>query len=226
MISLALGNAPRAVQYEQAWADLNNRAAHPNDRAHSKCFLTYRAVDGEVSMADWQRVVEPVCTGEIKEPYAAWRWKASQACAEFYLQILRGGIPTPLVEPLPPLEVLTHYPGYTINWLRCANLVAYDKLLRGDKAGCITFIQATIDTYMQTRAQADWQVFPLMLFEARRDWFALCGLLWTMNAAGHAWRHPFPKAAWVSVDEIKKAEAGDAWIKCMIHLRQTTQAIW
>jgi hypothetical protein len=81
----------RLEQYKLAWTVLNRDNISESTlgcMAHAKCWLTYRAIDGEITLADWQEKIKPVQPEEIANDHKRGRWKSSQETAEIYLAIL------------------------------------------------------------------------------------------------------------------------------------------
>jgi hypothetical protein len=78
----------RTEQYRIAWEALGSEAYSPSDRQHARCWLTYRAFDGEVTFADWQKHVMAATIPHANASLQA-RWSISQATAELYLGIMQ-----------------------------------------------------------------------------------------------------------------------------------------
>ena len=76
----------RIDQYDQAWSCLLNPSRNSDDRLHSKCWLTYRAIDGEIKYEDWLDKIANVSA----EASPRWktRWLVSINTAAYFLCVL------------------------------------------------------------------------------------------------------------------------------------------
>ena len=107
-----------------------------SDRHNAKCFLTHRAIDGEITISDWFKHVHPNVPTYPNTPLGA-RWRVSQKTAEMYLHILHGATCDALkaaaaVEDAIAEKAAELWPPCVLNWTRVKVLLAYMEHLKGE----------------------------------------------------------------------------------------------
>jgi hypothetical protein len=131
---------PQPEQYDLAWRLLGDEKASPIDRANAKCWLTYRAVDGDITINDWYRCVDSAELPEIPKGPFFYRWESSQKTAEVYLHLLQGEIEhysiakAELLQDFKNKPVLENWHQSALNLLRVKCLDIYEKYLCDEEA--------------------------------------------------------------------------------------------
>lgn len=132
--------SPQPEQYKLAWSLLGDISASPTDRANAKCWLTYRAVDGAITIEDWHRCVASADLPIIAKGPFYYRWKSSQDTAEVYLHLLQGNFADytaakrKLLEDFEEGEVLKNWHQSALNLVRIKCLDIYENHLNGKDA--------------------------------------------------------------------------------------------
>ena len=126
---------PRSEQYRLAWDVLGNSEYSGSDRHNARCWLTYRAVDGEVTFQHWNQHVMALTLPHAGQSMQA-RWSISQANAELYLGILND--PVLAWTAYSRLRSLVHegalhdWPAGALCVIRAACLHVYHRYLQGE----------------------------------------------------------------------------------------------
>lgn len=117
--------SPKEEKYTKAWSDLYNHNASSDDRCHAKTWLTYRAIDREITPQDYASKVLRVDTLPN-----SLRWEVSLAAAHIYYSIIiERQTPHHLIS-----SVLERRPDdlSITNSLRVHALASYSAFLRSD----------------------------------------------------------------------------------------------
>lgn len=164
--------APRTAQYKKAWADLSS--SNRNEKAHAKCWLTYRAVDGEINLDDWS---QHIAIHDL--PGIGTRWRVSQATAEFFLWVLNGchekmEEAARIVENAPIMD----WPDGLAHYCRVKSILALMQLIGGKHDECRATIESSVD-YWQTHMGAfDYKTHANRFLELRYDVHAVNFMIW------------------------------------------------
>lgn len=212
--------ASRQEQYAKAWADLLSPDATDNERAHAKCWLTYRTIDGEVPMADWTRQIEPVKNGRHL------RWDSSQITAECYLLAKIGDMQTFRIKAkrLALLgEKLADLPPMSTNYLRVMALLVYDEILHGTKEEAVLIAKEALARWQGVWATFDPLTCPWRFCEMRADCIALHAIMRMLDTLGQVQRK-FVQAKWV--EDMMATEKNTPWWKAMLAIQVHEKAIW
>ena len=121
-------------KYETAWRDVSI-SDNAESQCHAKCWLTYRAVDGDISHDDW------IAHVRVNKTSPSTRWRASQAMAEFFLNVIHG------VDWLPQWRIIQEsrqQKDAQPHYMRAASVVALQMAACGDDHGCEDLIQDAI----------------------------------------------------------------------------------
>ena len=213
-------SASRQEQYAKAWSDLLSPNATDDERAHAKCWLTYRTIDGEVPITDWTKLIEPVKNGRHL------RWDSSQVTAECYLlakigdmQLFRLKATTVRIFG----ERLAELPPMSTNYLRVMALLVYDTILHGDKAEAVTLAKEALARWQSIWATFDPLTCPWRFCEMRADCIALHAIMRMLDTLGEV-KRKFIQAKWV--EDMMATEKNTPWWKAMLAIQVHEKAIW
>lgn len=212
--------ATRQEQYVKAWHHLLSPTATNNERAHAKCWLTYRTFDGEVSIADWVKQIEPVKNG------GHLRWESSQETAECYLFAKSGDMPLfrKKAKRVALLgEKLAELPPMSTNYLRVMALLVYDEMLHGKEEEAVLIAKEALARWQSVWATFDPLLCPWRFCEMRADCIALHAIMRMLDALGQVQRK-FIQAKWV--DDMMATEKHTPWWKAMLAIQIHEKAIW
>lgn len=146
-----ISDMPRAQQYELAW-----KAVAEKDlaiRANGKCWLTYRAVEGELTFDEWTKHIETVPTPDLAlHP----RWFVSLSTGIVYLKTLNQ----PMQEAMPTIEKIIAFdpdecPGMLLNYMRVAAILANHLFIEGKKKHCMEVVHNSIATWQRVVSSID-----------------------------------------------------------------------
>lgn len=171
--------APRCDQYARAWKLLLSPATREDERAHAKCWLTYRCADGEVSYADYLAYIKPVEIelATLSEQQKA-RWRVSlgmaQVCAGILNTYSRDWVRKAydLWEKCIVSEITKH-PPCLMTFTRLAVALAYDRHLHADRGGVERIATQTWGRYKKAVSEWDWSKNPFRPMEATEDMKAM-----------------------------------------------------
>lgn len=170
--------APKTQQYDKAWADLV--AADQFDRAHAKCWLTYRAVDGEITLDDWLKHVA-MCniTG------TGTRWRVSQSTAEFFLWTLHGNKENADEAAQVVFDAdLLQWPDGLSHYCRLKSIIALQSYVSGNVDCCCDIIRNTIAFWKQIMCGFDFTKNANRFLEIRHDLHAINLMIWIGGHVG------------------------------------------
>lgn len=223
MISQLLPNTqtPKSECYKIAWGALVNSPSNcsPEQRAHAKCWLTYRTVDGEITLADWLLKIDPQAIKLIKDAKCAIRWQVSQATAEAYLMILTRQTWQPYArrawEPMASggLDV---WPGGATNAMRVCALLAYAEMVAGDFDAAKGIALAGIEAWRKMWASFNLDGNPMRFAELGQD----AGPLWALTRMAKPELAPEPWA------DALVANANGPWGRAMAEVGKQKSRLW
>jgi hypothetical protein len=212
----------KGEQYAIAWKALNNVGEDftPEQRAHAKCWLTYRAADGEITAKDWQEKIFPIGYGDIQSPGMAVRWRYSLITAEVYMCILHADddwkkLAEIIFNGLSGDDLTTH-PGIATNVMRVMALYTYALYLDNDpsfKSVARNSIQAWRSMWINVNPEER----PMRFAEVAADAVPLYVMarLLTLDKALDPW-----------ADTLVNAQASTPWGKCLIELGVHPRRLW
>lgn len=217
----------RSVQFKIAWRKLLDEDAAPGERAHAKCWLTYRAVDGLVSPEHWLEKVYSVNVGYHINRQWSIRWGVSQAAAEVYLRLLRQ-----VSIPVPPEGVIAHYVDAgdlhlhapaVLCVLRVALLSAYDSFLKDDHEAAKATINEAFRVWRQVMVEFDAQWHYLRWLEMRDDALVLHALTLLQQAMGIV---KLPNLRWCSEEWLMREAGAQPWAQCLRKLGSRSNRVF
>lgn len=197
---------PIAYRTERALRWLRERPPHliqGEALAALKCFLTYRACDGLLSLDDWQQNVGRVEIPQMDEGLS-FRWAISQSTAEVYLSILLGCAEYSFYAQDTAFQILnvSVWPAALCNLLRMTVISAYNYYLKGDHRAAEIGISLAMEQWQKTMGGLDWKDKPLRFAEMREDREAILMLLVIAKAIGLT---TFKNHDWLRVSEMASA---------------------
>lgn len=214
--------APRREQYDLAWNALLNKPEdyNPQQRAHAKCWLTYRTVDGEVSLTDWLMKVEPVEIPAINDRKTALRWKLSQWTAEVYLMILnrqKWEEKAYEVAIAASVGAMEDYAGTTTNCMRISALYAYNLHLCGKDKDANAWARSSMESWVKSWGSFNLSDNPLRFAELPADAAPLHVLM-------SIYRQDLAPRPWA--DKLIHDSAASVWGKCMDEISRNPRRLW
>ena len=220
---------PRPEQYNVAWGALHTDVARysAGERAHAKCWLTYRTLDGEVTYDSWKKNVAVVAIPSTGQPKMDARWQTSQAAAEVFLKIQEGEEWQPAAQSfldtatLSPL--LTENPGSCLNLARVGCLLAYQRMLEGNEEAAASIISECFRLWGETWTKIDPMENPYRYVEMRQDSAALYAMSRIMHQMGRV-KVYFFKPAWA--ENLFKEQEKTLWWRCMVRLGRQRGVMW
>lgn len=191
-----------AYRTERALRWLRERPPHlikGEALAALKCFLTYRACDGLISLKTWENDVCRVELPSMAEGIS-FRWAISQQTAELYLKALSLGEGIQFVgfhatELASQLFNVATWPAALCNLLRVSVIAAYDGFLMGNWRAAEIMISMAMEQWAKIMSGMDWKTHPMRFAEMREDREAILMLLVIAKAIGlttfkeHDWLH-------------------------------------
>lgn len=213
---------PKGEQYTTAWNALNNVGEFftPEQRAHAKCWLTYRATDGEITAKDWQAKIFPISYGDIKSLGMAVRWRHSLLTAEIYMCILHNDGNWKELADIVYCSLdgddLTVHPGIATNVMRVMALYAYALYLDNDES-FKTVARHSIQAWRVMWVNVNPEERPLRFAEVAADavpLYVMARLLTIDN----------PLEPWA--DTMVNAQASTPWGRCLIELGIHPRRLW
>lgn len=198
-----------------AWTLLQDEDVPDHERAHAKCFLTYRAFDGVVRMDDWCSKVHPLQL-EIPDIGLRTRWMTSQSAAEFFLEVRKLQIALDPWRKLTESEIsgmISIHPAFALNWLRVRTVLAYEALVKG----CLqaAMVVDTMRFALRHFYAVPFATTPLRVFEMRDDVRALGAL--TMIGQAHGCIQAC-EAPWLTPQTLMREDGHVPWVRCLMLL--------
>jgi hypothetical protein len=166
---------PRLEQYRVAWDLLYSQTAREDERAHAKCWLTYRCADGCIKYADYIARVKSVgvdLSALVDEQKA--RWRVSIAMADIYAEIANSYSDEwvhkakDLWDLCAESEIEMHQSSL-LSFLKVSVLLAYFEHLKGDVEKTRKIIIATWKSYKKAILGWDWADTSFRAMEAVDD---------------------------------------------------------
>lgn len=162
-------------KYKEAWKCLGNESAGLSDRHNAKCWLTYRAIDGEITLADWITHIQGMVAYYPQTPLGV-RWQVSQMTAEVYLFILNGNLHEARSRIAAVNDTVYSggsdlWPPCVLNWIRCAVLNQYALFLEGFKID--DSAARIVEIWRGIAHKYDWNEWPMRVDEMIHDIRAL-----------------------------------------------------
>lgn len=215
---------PRAEQYKIAWdLLLHLPEADQWHRSQAKCWLTYRAFDGQITLEDWQKHIK-----HVKPTPTSWmktRWDVSQATAEAYLWLHRGddeqrvSLGIKAAERVLAMESrLSQYPPTILNWLRIVAILAVRKWVMGEDEGAKDLINRGVKRWRDVISSFHWRNHPTRFPEMLGDAWALSALMMLaqrLKITQHMIDRP-----WINPEVVIKHNRTEPWIICMRRLQE------
>lgn len=209
--------APRTEQYKKAWADLSS--SNRSDKAHAKCWLTYRAVDGEIKLDDWIKLISGHETTNIST-----RWTVSQATAEFFLWTLhddaaKRDAAAAVVMSAPLID----WPDGLAHYCRIKSILALMQLIGGKHDECRATIESSVE-YWQTHMGAfDYKTHANRFLELRYDVHAVNFMIWIGLELGFVKPNDALKG-WIP--ESLKTQKQTPWWRCIEKTMDGVTGMW
>ena len=202
-------------KYKLAWAGL--RGSSCDTVGHSKCWLTYRTFDGEVSFDDWARLIEPIKVppGSIEETE---RWAVSISTATFYLSVIQNDRFRMIQAAERVMAAnLDLWPGMTLNWCRVQAILAQEALQRGEKHACRAIIELVFSVWQRVMGNFNPMHHPVRFIEAIEDMRVL-HMLMTMSQKVGLLPDKLLDQDWLRLHETDMRQSRTPWHKCLRHL--------
>lgn len=212
----------KGEQYAIAWKALNNanESFTSEQRAHAKCWLTYRAADGEITAQDWETKIFPVSYGDIESPSMAVRWRHSLLTAEVYMCILHNDddwkkLAEINLDLLAGDDLKTH-PGIATNVMRVMALYSYALYLDND-LNFRNVAKNSIQAWREMWINVNPEERPMRFAEIAADAVPLYVMarLLTLNKPLDPW-----------ADTLVNAQATTPWGRCLIELGIHPRRLW
>ena len=216
---------PKINQYKLAW-DILNRVdpvmATPGCVAHAKCWLTYRTIEGEIQITDWNDKIQPIDPGYIEHDEKRARWQSSQETAEVYLSIIQktgewagaAAMQYRRITEIP--KELT--PWNATNYMRVMALYCYALYLEGNQMA-MDVAQRSIEAWQQMWQKADPSKCTLRYAEltlVASPLYVLSRLLITDT-------QPLVRWNWADAAAIKDSTP---WSKCLAEMSAHPKGFW
>lgn len=213
--------APIEEKWRAAWNLLDEDKSPdvlPEHRAHARCWLTYRAIEGHVKRDEFMNRVRAV--EWPNEPAIPARWETSIAAAEFYLFTLwdmeREALDASSVFLFTDFWHKEHPPAI-LSYLRVQCVFAYEQFLAGNHEACFLTIQTAVNVWKSIMARLDWQAHPIRWLDARGDMHALHAMMCMADKMGKL-------ADPVETRTIQDMK--EPWVLCLKHLSRRKNAIF
>lgn len=219
----------RQEQYNIAWGALHTDVARysAGERAHAKCWLTYRTLDGEVTYDSWKKNVEPVSIPSTGQPKMDARWQSSQDAAEVFLRIQQGDEWTRAASGYLALaeetSLLVENPGSCLNLVRVGSLLAYQHMLDGNEEAASSIISRCFRLWGETWSKIDPMENPYRYVEMRQDSAPLYAMTRIMHKMGRV-KVYFFKPEWA--ERLFAEQEKTPWWRCMVAIGRQRRAMW
>jgi hypothetical protein len=212
-------------KWRAAWSLLDedkSPAVLPEHRAHAKCWLTYRAIEGHIKHEEFVNRVFATPQFPLHLPLAP-RWATSQKAAEFYYFTLHGDDPRSLESisftRFPEFWQASHPPA-VLNYLRVQCVLVYAEYLAGNHDAAKLMIQTALNVWKGVMAALDWRKHPTRFLDAQGDMKPLHAMMCIAARIGTVpeWMQKNEKAL---IQDCK-----EPWALCLKHLSKRKGAIW
>ena len=187
--------APLADRYALAWGLLLKHDgftdATPSERAHAKCWLTYRAAERVVSYAHWAEKVSPqdIDFDAMTTPDRA-RWTVSLLTAQVIMTILQPQAEQPewrdiAASLVMAKQYLADWPPCVLSFVRLYALIAYKAwLFAADRDAWAVPAASAWREWQGVMGALNYAQHPWRAMEARDDLIALHALSLIAHKAG------------------------------------------
>lgn len=223
---LAPGEPRTSEQWDNAWEALIHSDSTPEARANAKCWLSYRALDGEVTVPDWCEKVDPVGTD------AGFRWVVSQLAVDAYLSVLKLKDTQRFLRCAATLTGMTDMsqwrdnPGSLLSFIRVKAMEAYWFLLNPSPANdAAASVNCAFAVWQNTMGSFAWNKHPARWFEMHADVSVLTALSHIGNEAGLVERG-LPPQGWCDTAVVEKKAESQYWFRCLKAIRKQSGGLW
>lgn len=211
-------------KWRAAWSLLDedkSPSVLPEHRAHAKCWLTYRAIEGHIKHDEFEKRVLSVPDLPTNHPLVA-RWRTSQSAAEFFYYTLRddkNGMWRASTYARFPEWWQKDHPPAVLNYLRVQCVLVYSEYLEGNHEAANLMIQTALNVWRTVMYSLDWQKHPLRFMDGKGDMMALHALMCIGARIGMV-------PAWMQEHEKAIQDLKEPWALCLRHLSKRKGAIW
>lgn len=206
--------APLDARYTLAWGLLLRHEGYTDateaERAHAKCWLTYRCAEGVVSCAHWlEKVDSAVIDFNAMSAAENARWQVSLLTAQVIMTILQPQAEQPdWRDVAADKQCLTDWPPCVLNYVRLYALLAYKAwLFANDRDAWAIPAASAWREWQAVMGGINYAQFPWRAAEARDDLIALHALSLIAQKAGRV-QEPVP--GWCDAATVFSAQAARA----------------
>lgn len=209
-------------KWRAAWTLLDEDQTVPEVfRCHARCWLTYRAIEGQVKHEELMNRVLPVRGGGLPEGHHSYvRWLTSQATASFYYFMLKDMKEEALKEArvFQPDHLISHV-SCTINYVRVMCIRCYDAYLSKQHEEARSIIESTLSAWKAAHASLDWLRHPMRFTDLRSESSALHAMMMIADKLGML-KSP------TTSQHVPEMSQDWPWAKCIKHLSHREGSIW
>lgn len=219
---------PRDKQYMLAWGLLEGHAQYPEvspeERAHAKCWLSYRCCDLAVSYGDYRVKIESV---PVESPDR--RWYASLAAVRIFCHAIHahgGNLWQRLAaELLANREaVLQAHPPAIQNLLRVGALVSYRSLLDGSRDDAVATADELVSQWTEVVGRLNWREHPFRFAEMHGDLVALeCLMSICRRANANMVRRECDELTGANLAQNHKEEP---WMRALMRMNRASNQVF
>jgi len=216
-------------QFSTAWGALHTDIPRysAGQRAHAKCWLTYRALDGKVTYGDWLQNVANVALPPMIDRKVEARWHTSQLAAEVFLNIQQGKAwqaqAKGYIATAQDGKLLAENPGAVLNLVRVGCLLAYQQMLDGQEEEAAATANKCFQLWTSSWGEIDPLRYPFRVIEMRQDSAPLYAMARIMHKLGRI-KVYFNQPDWA--EKVLKEAESSHWWKSMLLLGKHRSAIW
>jgi hypothetical protein len=216
-------------QFNTAWGALHTdiQKYSAGQRAHAKCWLTYRALDGKVTYGDWLQNVANVALPPMIDRKVEARWHTSQLAAEVFLNIQQGKAwqaqAKGYIATAQDGKLLAENPGAVLNLVRVGCLLAYQQMMDGQEDEAAGTVNKCFQLWTSSWGGIDPLRYPFRFIEMRQDSAPLYAMARIMHKLGRI-KVYFNQPDWA--EKVLKEAESSHWWKSMLLLGKHRSAIW
>jgi hypothetical protein len=216
-------------QFNTAWGALHTdiQKYSAGQRAHAKCWLTYRALDGKVTYGDWLQNVANVALPPMIDRKVEARWHTSQLAAEVFLNIQQGKAwqaqAKGYIATAQDGKLLAENPGAVLNLVRVGCLLAYQQMMDGQEEEAAGTVNKCFQLWTSSWGGIDPLRYPFRFIEMRQDSAPLYAMARIMHKLGRI-KVYFNQPDWA--EKVLKEAESSHWWKSMLLLGKHRSAIW
>lgn len=215
-------NTSKAEKYRLAWNALTG--ASWDDACHAKCWLTYRAIDGEIKLEDWKNLIEPI-SPTIPDINYAIRWRASINTANFYLYIISDDEEMAFNSASIINEVnLYNWPGALLNWCRVNTILIHKAAVENRWTECENKINHVLTRWKSVMGGFDPLSHPVRFIESLDDLRCLHLLILMAKKMGML-QTDLPDHPWVNNYTLSIQRSTEPWMTCINHVLSKKKSI-